>query len=129
VVEEIVRDLLIKRGDRVRISSRRMALMARDAALSKRANDPVILEMKSLTPITDYFVITSGTSGVHNRAIADAVEERLDKERIKVDHIEGYEEARWILLDYGDVVVHIFIESLRDFYGLENLWGDAKIIE
>lgn len=103
--------------------------MARDAALSKRANDPVILEMKSLTPITDYFVITSGTSGVHNRAIADAVEERLDKERIKVDHIEGYEEARWILLDYGDVVVHIFIESLRDFYGLENLWGDAKIIE
>jgi ribosome-associated protein len=129
VVEEIVRNLLIKRGDRVRISSRRMALMARDAALSKRANDPVILEMKSLTPITDYFVITSGTSGVHNRAIADAVEERLDKERIKVDHIEGYEEARWILLDYGDVVVHIFIESLRDFYGLENLWGDAKIIE
>lgn len=110
------------------ISSKRMAFMAKDAALSKKAKDPVILEMKKLTSITDYFVIINGNSDIHNRAIADAVEERFNKENIKKDHIEGYEEARWILLDYGDIVVHIFIDPLREFYGLETLWGDAKVI-
>jgi ribosome-associated protein len=113
----------------VRVSSKKMALMAKEAVLSKKANRPVILEMKKLTPITDYFVITSGSSLIHNRAIADAVEERFAKERIRMDHIEGYEEGRWILLDYGDVVIHIFIEELREFYRLEDLWGDAKRIE
>lgn len=113
----------------MRISSKRVALMAREAALSKKALAPIILEMKRLTTITDYFLITSGNSHIHTRAIAEAVKERLKKERIWIDHIEGYEEGRWILLDYGEVVVHIFIEPLREFYGLENLWGDAKVVK
>lgn len=110
------------------VNSCQIALWAREAAVSKKANDTVILEMKGLSFITDYFVITSGTSNVHMKAIADAIEERLDKERVKIDHIEGYREAKWVLLDYGDVIVHIFSESVRRFYDLENLWGDAKII-
>lgn len=110
------------------MTSRQIAIWAREAAVAKKANDATILEMKGLSFVTDYFVIVSGTSNIHLRAIADAIEDRLRKEGVKLDHIEGYREARWVLLDYGDVIIHIFYEPIRRFYDLENLWGDAKII-
>jgi len=111
------------------VGPKQIALWAKEAALTKKANDAVILEMKGLSPIIDYFVIVSGNSSVHLQAIADAVKERMNAEGIKINHIEGYQQARWALLDYGEVVVHIFHEPVRRFYDLENLWGDAKVIK
>jgi ribosome-associated protein len=109
-------------------SAKKIALLCAQAALSKKANDVVILEMKNLTDITDYFVICSGTSDIQVKAIADAVDELLNKENVKIHHIEGYEWATWILIDLCDVVIHIFYEETRKLYDLENLWADAKVI-
>lgn len=96
--------------------------------MSRKANKVVILELIDLTFITDYFVICSGNSDVQVKAIADAVMEGLKKEGETCHHREGYPEARWILLDYRDVIVHIFYEEARGFYQLEELWADAKQI-
>ncbi|MEW6096974.1 MAG: ribosome silencing factor [bacterium] len=110
-------------------SAKDIALRCAQAALTKKANDVIVLEMKKITDITDYFVICSGRSDVQVRAIADAVDELLNKEKIKAHHIEGYEWANWILIDLCDVVIHIFYEETRKLYGLESLWGDAKVIK
>lgn len=107
-------------------SSKNIALRCAQAALTKKAEEVVILEVKKLTDMTDYFVICSGRSDVQVRAIADAIDELLKKEKIKIHHIEGYEWATWILIDLCDVVIHIFYEETRKLYDLENLWGDAK---
>ena len=104
------------------------ALKVGDLAHQKKAKDIVILEMKELTTVTDYFVICSGTSFVHLEAIADGIIEGLTKDRIKPLGVEGASFSNWILMDYGDVVIHIFRKEARVFYRLENLWGDAKKI-
>lgn len=118
----------MKRERNKGITSKQIAVLAREAAVEKKANEATILEMKGLSSVTDYFVIASGSSNVHIRTIANAIEERLDKERVKISHIEGYKVARWVLLDYGDVIIHIFCEAARSFYDLEGLWADAKVI-
>lgn len=110
-------------------SAKKIALLCAEAILSKKANDVVILEMKKLTNVIDYFVICSGTSDVQVRAIANAVDELVNKEKIKIHHIEGYEWATWILIDLYNVVIHIFYEETRKLYDLENLWGDAKRVK
>lgn len=99
--------------------------------LSKKGYDIKILNLKNLTPIADYFIIASADSNIQVKAIADEVDGKLRKEGIKCHFKEGYEAANWILLDYFDVVVHIFKKSSREFYNLEKLWGDApfEIIE
>jgi ribosome-associated protein len=99
--------------------------IAEAALVDHRAVDPLRLDMRELTLITDYFLICHGTSNVHIRALADAVVEALQQRGVRASGVEGYREARWILLDYGDVVVHVFAEEERDFYDLERLWGDA----
>jgi len=101
----------------------------RAAALcaDNKANDVVMLNLKPLTDMTDYFVIASGTSDTHVRSIAEHVVGELKKEGISVYHIEGLTQGRWVLLDYVDFVVHIFHPSLRSFYQLERLWGDAEV--
>lgn len=104
------------------------AKLAASASDSKKAEDIVILEMSDIISYTDYFVICSGRSKVQVQAIADAVEEKLAEAGVKLDHREGYQEAVWILLDYGDVIVHIFYHETRDFYGLEELWAEASIL-
>jgi ribosome-associated protein len=90
----------------------------------KKADDIVLLDLKKLSSVTDYFVICSVGSDVQARVVADAVLEGL-KERGVVLHVEGYESARWILIDCFDVVLHVFRPEVRSFYGLERLWGDA----
>lgn len=80
------------------------------------------IDTSSMTIVTDYFVVCSGTSTTHVRGLADEVLDRLGKEGLHCSHVEGYDTARWILLDYLDVVVHIFVEEDRDFYSLERLW-------
>ena len=88
-----------------------------------------MLDLRGLTSATDYFVIASGESDVQVKAIAARIEERLEREKVRPWHVEGLRNARWILLDYVDFVVHVFHPAARDFYQLERLWGDAEKIE
>lgn len=96
---------------------------------NKKGYDVKILELKELTTITDYFVICTGDSDTQIKAIADEIDKKLRDENIKVWHIEGYDSLNWVLLDYVDVVVHIFRKEIREFYNLEKLWGDAPVID
>jgi ribosome-associated protein len=106
-------------------SSRGDALAAARAAASKQAEDIVILDVQGLIVITDYFVICSASSDRHVRTVVDEVERALrDRERKPVRR-EGETEGKWVLLDYVDLVVHVFAEAERDFYDLERLWRDA----
>ena len=97
-------------------------------ALDRKANDVVLLGLSGVTDMTDFFVIASGTSDTHVRAIAEHVIAELKKEGYPVHHVEGLSQGRWVLLDYVDFVVHLFHPALRQFYQLERLWGDAAVI-
>jgi ribosome-associated protein len=103
--------------------------MARAAALSadeKKGKEVKILDIRSISTISDYFVICSATNSAHIRAIADTVEETVTQLGLTLHHMEGYQNGRWILLDFGDIVVHVMHEEERQFYNLERLWGDAR---
>lgn len=104
---------------------KRIALIAREAADVKQAVEPVILDISRLTSVAHYFVIAHGNSDRHVRAIAENVQEELAKKGVPVWHAEGMGEGRWVLLDYGSIMVHVFYRGLREFYGLERLWGNA----
>jgi ribosome-associated protein len=98
------------------------------AALDKKATDVLVLDLRKAGGFTDYFVLCSGQNARQIKAIADAVEERLGAQRVKPAHVEGYERAEWVLLDYFDFIVHVFTPEMRAFYGLERLWGNATRI-
>jgi ribosome-associated protein len=109
-----------------------LALRAAQIALEKKAGDVVIMDLKGLSSIADFFVICSGGSDVHVKAISKHIEDSLleeskGEEKVKPWHIEGHDTLRWVLLDYVHVIVHVFREETRDYYGLERLWGDAKM--
>ncbi len=95
-------------------------------ALEKKAKDVLLLDLSQLTDIADLFVIASGTSERHVKTISDSVEQGMKEKGVKPVSIEGYEEGRWVIMDYGDVIVHVFLESLRELYDLESLWIEAK---
>jgi ribosome-associated protein len=99
------------------------------AADGKKAVDLVVLDLRKAAGFTDFFVIASGTNSRQVRAIADAVIESLTADGVKPAHVEGYDRAEWILLDYFDFIVHVFSPETRSFYGLERLWGSAERIE
>lgn len=99
------------------------------AARDKKAEDLVVLDLRALQSFTDYFVICSGRNARQVQAIADAVEESLRTIQVKPAHVEGYERAEWVLLDYFDFIVHVFSSERREFYALERLWGSAERIE
>jgi ribosome-associated protein len=94
-------------------------------ALERKAQNVVALDLRGISTATDYFLIATGSSDIHVRAIADHVIEQLKKENVRPGHVEGLESGRWVLVDYIDFVVHVFHPSARDFYQLETLWGDA----
>jgi ribosome-associated protein len=96
--------------------------------LDLKANDVVVLDLSTVSDATDYFVIASGSSDTHVRAIAEHVLEELRKEGIRAHHVEGLTQGRWVLLDYVDFVVHVFHPVLREFYQLERLWSDASTV-
>ena len=96
------------------------------AAEDRKARDIVILELAEMTSLADYFLICTATSGRQVKAIADNIDETLHKKGVRLLHSEGFEEMSWVLLDYDDLVVHIFTEEAREFYRLERLWADAK---
>jgi len=92
----------------------------------KKAINTVVMDLRGKTLITDFFVLATGTSKIHCRAIADGLLEAMKKNGIKGVRCEGYEQGTWILLDYADVVVHVFAQEERDFYNLEDLWSHAR---
>ncbi len=98
---------------------------AAELALELKAHDVVVLDVKGISSATDHFVIASGNSDVQVKAIAGHVTDELKKEGVRPGHVEGRQTGRWVLLDYIDFVVHVFHPEAREFYQLENLWGDA----
>lgn len=98
-------------------------------ALDTKAENLVILDVTGLTSFTDYFVIMSGRSTRHVQGLAEAIEGEFRSKRIKTSNAEGLQEGMWVLLDFDDVIVHIFYHEQRDFYNLEGLWHQAKRIE
>ena len=111
----------------MKITPLALARAAGKLALSKKGYDVKILKLKKISSVCDFFVICSGSVDVHVKAIADAVDEGLRKKGIYPSHREGAERSSWLLLDYFDVVVHVFSEEARQFYALEKLWGDAPV--
>jgi len=105
-----------------------IAKMVVAAAQDKQAKDTVILKLSKLTLVADYFVITGGDSEPQLKAISNFIIRKLKENKIKLLHYEGKPETGWILLDYSDVIVHIFSKEKRDFYDLEYIWQEAKKI-
>ena len=100
-----------------------------EAAQGRKATGVIVLDLRKTAAFTDYFLICTGANARQVHAIADAVEEALKAKKIRPTHVEGYQRAEWILLDYFDFVVHVFSSNARQFYGLERLWGEASRIE
>jgi ribosome-associated protein len=100
-----------------------------EAALDRKAQDLVALDVRELTSFADTFLLVSGTSDRHVRSIADAIADALAARGEKPLGIEGSEEARWVLMDFGDVIVHVFQREVREHYSLERLWSDAPTLE
>ena len=107
----------------------RQVTQAIDAARSKKAIEITVLDLRKTGAFTDQFVICTGANPRQVHAIADAVEQSLKAAGVRPSHVEGYERAEWILLDYFDFIVHIFAPETRQFYGLDRLWGNATRIE
>jgi ribosome-associated protein len=102
-----------------------LAKQAAQVADQKKATKILLLDLRRLSNFTDYFLICSGDNIIQLQAIADAIEESIRKTGVRPHHLEGYGTSGWILLDYTEVVIHVFLEKVRQFYGLELLWGDA----
>ena len=105
------------------------ALHCARAALDKKAGHLKVLDLTKLSGFTDFFVVCSGTSDRQVQAIADAIENEMDSKGHKMISKEGYSDGRWVLLDFGDVVAHVFLDALREYYDLENLWADAPKVK
>ena len=112
-----------------RLPSWQRALECTRSALDRKAYDLVVLDTAKLTSIADYFVLCSGRSDTQVQAIADAVREHLGSLGVRPLAVEGYERGQWILLDFGDIVVHVFYVPVRAFYDLERLWARAPRVE
>lgn len=117
------------RGEYKTIESRAKAKLAFKLADNRKAEDLVILDMRKLSNFCDYFVIVSGNSDTQVEAIADAVREGFLEKSIRAVTSSGRRSGSWVLLDYGDVVIHVFEKSLRDYYNLDKLWLDAPKVK
>ena len=109
-------------------TDRKVRLAAR-AALDRKAVDLVVLDVQGLSSVTDYFLVCSGRSTTHVASVAEAVRAALKAADARLLHAEGTPESGWMLLDYGDVLVHVFLADTRAYYALERLWGDAPSVE
>ena len=106
-----------------------LAQLCAQVALDHKAEDLVVLDVHELTSFTDYFVIMSGRSTRHVQGLAENIEKELSAKRISTKHSEGLQEGIWVLLDFNDLVVHVFYKESRDFYDLDGLWHDAPKVE
>jgi len=105
-----------------------MVRLAATAALEKRAGELVVLDLQGLSGVADFFLVCSARSGPHADTVADAIAVALRGSGARLKHREGTAASGWLLLDYGDVVAHVFLEDTRAFYALERLWGDAPLL-
>jgi ribosome-associated protein len=110
------------------LSIKDIALLAADAADDKKAEDIDVLNVQDLTVIADYFVICSANSDQQVRAIARSIDDKLSEKGIEPKKVAGMNDARWVLMDYADVIVHVFHKREREYYDLERLWSDAEKI-
>lgn len=110
------------------MNSKQLSQFVAELTFEKKAEHVIIMDLRKITSITDYFVVCSGDSDIQVKAICDHIREQLEQKDIKIWHIEGYQALNWVLMDLVDVVIHIFKPEVRDYYALERLWGDAKII-
>jgi len=110
------------------VTAQAKAQRAARAALDRKAVDLVVLDVQGLSGVTDYFLVCSGRSTTHFKSITDAIREELKEDGVRPLHVEGATESGWVLLDYGDVLMHVFLEDTRAYYALERLWGDAPSI-
>lgn len=111
-----------------RLTAAHKAQRAARAAIDKKAIDLVVLDVQGLSSVADYFLVCSGRSTPHVKSISDAIREELKEEGSRPLHAEGQAESGWLLLDYGDVLMHVFLEDTRAYYALERLWGDAPLL-
>lgn len=111
------------------MNSKSMALLAREALEEKQGVNPIVLDIRKLTQVADYFVIVHGNSDRHVRTLADVVLEWFSARHQEALHVEGMREQKWVLLDYGPVIVHVFHRDTRSFYNLERLWGEAAVVK
>jgi ribosome-associated protein len=114
--------------EEVLVDTAQLAKVAADTAYDKKASDVLLLDIRDVTTIADYFVVCTGNNTRQIQAVADALEEELDTQGVAMLHREGQAEAGWILLDFGDVIVHIFGTKEREYYRLERLWNEAKTV-
>ncbi len=111
------------------MDSKKLAKLACDALAEKKAGDVKVIDIKNISVIADYFVLASGDNQNQLQAMREAVDETLYKAGVSVKQVEGNANSTWILMDYGDIVVHIFSEEDRSFYDLERIWRDGIIID
>lgn len=109
--------------------SKTKALLCAKAAIDKNAENTKVLDLNGRSSLSDFFIICSGTSDRQVQAIADSVSSKMRNAGYKILSSEGYTEGRWLLMDYGDVIVHIFLDALREYYDLEALWQDAPQVK
>jgi iojap-like ribosome-associated protein len=130
---EIIKELmehqnLLREADYLAEDYKDLVINICSAADNKKAIDIKVLDITDISPITDYFVICSGSSTIQVKAIAEEIEDKLLGKGYNLYHKEGYNTSRWILLDFGNVIVHVFHREEREFYNLERLWADAEVI-
>jgi len=111
------------------LKSTDMARLAAGAALDKKALDPLALDLRGLSSVAEYFVIVTGTSDRHVQAVAENVVEAFKSIGERTLGVEGLNEGKWVLLDYGEIVVHVFLEPVREYYDIERLWIDAPRLD
>lgn len=109
------------------MDSKKLTKIIVQLAWDKKGKDILVMDLRELMSVTDYFVLVSGESEIHVKALANHIEKELKKKNVELWHKEGYQQLRWVLMDYIDIIVHIFRPDVREFYGLERLWADAKI--
>ena len=110
-------------------TSREMARLAIDALEDKKAEDIKVIDISEVSVLADYFIIAGGSNRSQIQALSENVEEKLGRVGFPVKQVEGYDTANWILLDFGDIIVHVFDNENRLFYDLERIWRDGKIVE
>ena len=111
-----------------RLNGERKVRLAAQAALAKKAGDLVVLDVHAVSSVSDYFLVCSGRSSTHLTTIVEAIRLALKEYEVRPLHAEGAPDSGWILLDYGDVLMHVFLEDTRAYYALERLWGDAPAL-
>jgi ribosome-associated protein len=123
--DELIEGALV---EGVLLDPAQLARAALDAASDKKASDVLLLDVRDITTIADYFVICSGNNARQIQAIADAIDETLSKQGAWLINREGIADTGWLLLDFGDIIVHIFGPTEREYYRIERLWNDAKTV-